>query len=317
MFAICAARAPSPIARSAHPDPPVLPPTRTRATRTDDLVCPTACCCCHCSDFCEFPRCLNIFNNCTCCGHQHASKCGCVVPTTCCKQTCQCCFLDCRSAFPPSKEVPCAFGLLGVLCCGQKGEQPKGEANRIDPKDLCPLASCGCEHVNLYCKFPHCCGTDCNSECFGCASGCSNKCVNCQYLLFGCPLYKCISTACCVDYRCSVPCDDDVPCAIALCGVFYAGKKIEGNEAVPMLSAATEDSDGAPQVEQMARNAQQPEPAAIDPAKVMLITIALKGACLLSTIGSYSASPRLWALSSQLSGLRVSFFKKLYVSPKL
>jgi hypothetical protein len=105
-----------------------------------------------------------------------------------------------------------------------------------------------------------------------------------------------------VDYRCSVPCDDDVPCAIALCGVFYAGKKIEGNEAVPMLSAATEDSDGAPQVEQMARDAQQPEPAAIDPAKVMLITIALKGACLLSTIGSYSASPRLWALSSQGSG---------------
>ena len=192
--------------------------------------------------------------------------------------------MDCRSAFPPSKEVPCAFGLLGVLCCGQKGEQLKGEASRIDLKDLCPLVSCGCDHVNLYCKFPHCCGTDCNSECLGCASGCSNKCVNCQYCLFGCPLCKCVSTVGCMDNRCSVPCDDDVPCAIALCGVFCAGKKMEGNEAVPMLSAATEDSDGAPQVEQMARDVQQPEPPAVVPAKVMLITIALKGACLLSAI---------------------------------
>jgi hypothetical protein len=47
------------------------------------------------------------------------------------------------------------------------------------------------------------------------------------------------------------------------------------------------DSSGAPQVEQMVRDAQQPEPPAIYPAKVMMITIALKGTCLLS------ASPRL------------------------
>ena len=73
---------------------------------------------------------------------------------------------------------------------------------------------------------------------------------------------KCIHTYGCCDVRCSVPCDDDVPCACALLGLFCAGKKMS-QEATPMIPA---DGNSAPQGQQMARGAPQFDPVTGAPA---------------------------------------------------
>ena len=52
----------------------------------------------------------------------------CIKPTTCCKETMQCCCYDARFAFPCDNEVPFWIACLGVTCAGgnKKKTAPQG-----------------------------------------------------------------------------------------------------------------------------------------------------------------------------------------------
>ena len=208
------------------------------------------------SFYCKFPDCLSCLSNCTCCCCQHAHKCGCVSPTTCYKLTAQCGPCDCRGAFPGDSEVPCALSLLGCRCCGSKGVLSPGAMNRVDPKDLCLTTACLCQHCSLYCKCPECIGFDCQSTNCCCHSGCSEKVVCCSAC-------KCISTTCGNDCRCAIPCDDDVPAACAICGLFLFGKRVRGTESVPMLAVLAPPQHGAATAAPVAMAMRRTAPPAI------------------------------------------------------
>ncbi|CAD7940461.1 unnamed protein product [Amoebophrya sp. A25] len=91
--------------------------------------------CSICSIYCTFPACIGCSGaDETCCSQctyacckvldcSDAEKRCCtfvncnhylIVPRTCRQQTCQCCCVDGRQAFPCTKEVPC---LINCLCC--------------------------------------------------------------------------------------------------------------------------------------------------------------------------------------------------------
>ena len=72
---------------------------------------------------CQFcPRCelthLRTIPQGTCLCCEEACHTRCVAPTTCCKQTQQCCCYDQRYAFPCDHEVPFWIACLGITCAG-------------------------------------------------------------------------------------------------------------------------------------------------------------------------------------------------------
>ena len=88
-------------------------------------------------DILRWPHCATCRHNCTLCCCRETWKAGCVSPTTLFKATSQLCCLDCRTALPPDREVPCAIALCGLRCCGSPGELPVlGEPHHVDPADL-------------------------------------------------------------------------------------------------------------------------------------------------------------------------------------
>jgi hypothetical protein len=82
------------------------------------------------------------------------------------------------------------------------------------------------------CNFKACKELDRNGQEKGCtrAPWCKSACFNlcCFCLLCKCDndcgfprtCCKCASQQCCFDCRCAFPCDDDVPCGCALCGLW-------------------------------------------------------------------------------------------------
>lgn len=92
-------------------------------------------CCYMDSLYLKTPDCFGCFCNCTCLFIEstsscckphpnpdkmyicHKTDCNMIYPSTCCKCAEQCFCLDCRCAFPTDHDVPCGFGVCGLICC--------------------------------------------------------------------------------------------------------------------------------------------------------------------------------------------------------
>jgi hypothetical protein len=91
-------------------------------------------------------------------------------------------------------------------------------SDQISDKLCCPT-SCCCSHCYVY--------TDCPA-CLGCEGKSSICCLlekgSCKFISpTTCLKYK--YQMCCCVHRAAVPCDKEVPCALALCGIVCFGKE--------------------------------------------------------------------------------------------
>jgi len=160
----------------------------------DLLNCSTACCCCICSNYCEYPDCCGITGASKCCCLDCAQLCKClqcdIENRICCRLTRQCLFCDC------SKEsfLPCLLVGEGAFCC--------------------------------------CCTDAFRCECKQCPSTFCEEAVQCF----------------CIDYRCALPCTEEIPCVIALCGCFCYGKEKweDTGDAITPAAPAPVDLKGGP-----------------------------------------------------------------------
>jgi len=104
-------------------------------------------------------------------------------------------------------------------------------AEGVDTKDLITCCAMCCISMNLYCKWPDCCGCYSKGQmvCLELESLACKVGVNKGSLCMCCKQeFECIvPTTCikmtsqffCLDQRCAFPCDDEVPCAVAFCGL--------------------------------------------------------------------------------------------------
>jgi len=141
----------------------------------------------------------------------------------------------------------CTFDLYkftnceGIHCMANEGED-KRDQTAVKVEDLQPCYGACCLIQSLYCKCP---------ECIGCASDgtvlfCQGRCVSCKMLDCKDEDKRCCALCemnafwkipteigeskqqcCCVDQRCAIPCNDEVPCLCTLmpCCVVAADMK--------------------------------------------------------------------------------------------
>jgi len=168
---------------------------------------------------CVGKRCCQCADSIECCCCLEEGLCKFMWPKTCCKATQQCCCLDMHSGFPCDSEMPCGCGACNCHWCGK--EPTKVEA-RLGPSmvdDACFCCRCpGCQW-GLYCKCPACFGCSLMGLCC-----CCDQEWTCQFV---CPktLCKAMRQCCCCDLRCTICCDDQIPCVCALCNCVCCGKK--------------------------------------------------------------------------------------------
>ena len=94
--------------------------------------------------------------------------------------------------------------------------------------DLSFKTACCCEYCSFYLKYPECRGGATKGVCL-CVEGGSNfKCLYPQ------TCWKVESTYCCIDVRAALPCDDDVPMAVGICGIMLLAPGIGKTIGVKM-----------------------------------------------------------------------------------
>jgi len=257
----------------------------------DDLACTNACGCCRCSSYSRLPEALACRHNCTLCCCHESVKAACVQPTALLKSSCQMCCCDCRAAIPGDAEVPCALALLGLRCCGSAGELPPGsEPHRVNPADLRLTSSLLCLHASLYCNCAECIGADWSAAVLCAEWRCSQKIANGP-----CTCLKTVNQCLCVDCRCALPADPEVPCACALCGHFCAGRAAAPPrpESLPILGGIRQQQGGAygavagsypqaalaPEAQQMARSVGNPMAMAVAPAPPLAQPVVVCTVC--------------------------------------
>merc|ERR1711966_160989 len=110
----------------------------------------------------------------------------------------------------------------------------------VDTNDLILCDTCFCCHDALYCEMPDCIGCSSKDECCCCIRTCCCKmgtdliCCTvvddrmCFQIGLGCCGCGCLSPSTCVKSQaqclclaggCAFPCDDDMPCMLALLGL--------------------------------------------------------------------------------------------------
>merc|ERR1712022_14585 len=101
-----------------------------------------------------------------------------------------------------------------------------------EPADLvskgCLMTACCCSICGLYCDYPDCCGCRQKGACCCCEGKfqCSLMKLSQELTCFQtCTLCKSFAQMCCCVAGYALPCDEDVPCMIALCGIFCLGKE--------------------------------------------------------------------------------------------
>lgn len=179
---------------------------------TTELILDTACCCSFCGFWFEFPACCS-------CGQ---------------KVTELCCTVTGRANCSDFKWTLCSNECQQSICelewlCGEPwvavgGTEPEMFACSADNPGKLQRANC----MAMRSK---------GRTCFICDMGgiekiscCPNSCI------------KAHQQNCCIDQSCALPCDEEVPCAIACCGVYCYGEE----EA----KAAKEKRAAAPNVRQ-------------------------------------------------------------------
>lgn len=177
----------------------------------------TACCCQICG-FVSGTDCLrcNCMDQCLWC--QVNSGCACVKPNTCCLGISNCCCIDSRQAFPPTKEVPLSCAVCGIFLCGKKAEPVGFDGKPLSTKLRFTWATCCCQSSLGGQPFPECCG--CSGKGQFCCCENTGGCV--MVKKFTC--CKGQNQCCCCDGRSAMPPDKDVPFAIAVCGKYCVGK---------------------------------------------------------------------------------------------
>ena len=107
----------------------------------------------------------------------------------------------------------------------------------IPEEDRTCVTACCCYHWALYFKWPNCCGGEQQCECICCETTCSVKCLD-----FSKRFYKLTGQCFCVDNRCAIPCDDEVPCLVSVFGLeCYRHKKKNAAEA-PVPAGSVEQA---------------------------------------------------------------------------
>ena len=113
----------------------------------------------------------------------------------------------------------------------------------------CVTALC-CVHGAFYFKYPECCGNEFTVECCGCCQTTySTKCLDTQY-----HPAKCVGQNFCVDFRCALPCDNEVPCELSVMGLTCYKSKAT-TPAAPVQANQLQNQLQAPQVQQIRREA--------------------------------------------------------------
>lgn len=131
------------------------------------------------------------------------------------KCLCACCCQNC--GFNCSNGAYCGSNLKCLYCC-QQGSACKA---CFIPSQLCmndnasTCLCCRCNNGSRCCYIPaRLCAQEGNNTCCCCQS--SQDCRGC-FNAGTC--IKQLNHCCCCDMRCALPCDDDVPCMIAILGI--------------------------------------------------------------------------------------------------
>ena len=107
-------------------------------------------------------------------------------------------------------------------------------ADAPDPKDLRPCMACCCTILSCYVAFPQCIGcyskgvfTCIETESVACkpsvVEGSLCKLLSSEVeLVKPVTCVKCAAQECCIDSRCALPCDSEVPCMISFLGLTIA-----------------------------------------------------------------------------------------------
>ena len=133
-------------------------------TAVSDLRGVTTCCCTLCG-FVPDGNCLHCsaIDQVLCC--QRSFRCKiCAAHPTCLKATNNCCFVDCRGAFPPDQDTPCAYAVCGQFLIGSPAEPLGIDGNKLPLKLFATWA--------LPCL---CCQTSLGGQPYPDGFGCSNK----------------------------------------------------------------------------------------------------------------------------------------------
>lgn len=100
-----------------------------------------------------------------------------------------------------------------------------------DPRELIPCCGCCCTIISCYCKWPECCGyyakgnfVCIETEAICCKTGKreGSLCVcirNELEIIQPTTCCKMECQPCCIDERCAIPCDKEVPCIVSVCGL--------------------------------------------------------------------------------------------------